>query len=94
MDAGKRVSPTDGLENASGPECRGDHGRRNGRGHGGRPCEESSREHDGGWESGGEENAAGGGRGHGQNRSATKQKEGYEPTVEGVSCIHHWLVCM
>lgn len=62
--------------------CHGDRARRNGHARDGHPCEVSSRECAGGWESGGEENAAGDGRGHGQNRSARMQKEEYEPTVE------------
>lgn len=72
---------TGGLESASDRECRGDHGRRNGHAHGGRPCEGSSREHDGGWGFDGEESVPGDGRGHGRSRIATKRKEECEPTV-------------
>lgn len=73
---------TDGLEIASARECRGGHARRSGHAPGGHPSGESSRGHDEGWGIGGEENEEGGDRGHGQNRIAMKQKEGYEPTVK------------
>lgn len=76
---------TDGLGIASVRGCRGDHARRSGHAPGGHLSGESSHGHyDEGWGTGGEENAAGGGRGHGRNRISMKRKEAYEPTAEGL----------
>lgn len=82
---GKSRELTAGPEIASGRECHGGRGRRSGHARDGHPCEESSRECAGGWESGDEESAEGDGHGHGQNRSARTQKEEYGPTVEGLA---------